>query len=178
MSFKGFPQTIPKLSTTLPCSGFRLLLTGSFYSIDDQEAAISFASRSSFAFGVSLIPSTSSVKIEIEVVSKRVAAVYSSGGLEGESGEDVGRVSDHNCERYHLLNLSPHHRPRQRAWSPQASRPTHHRLPFCSSQCPPPQAHSCPYACQPHCSTVTRSLHPRSRFRNPLSRWGKSTCAA
>jgi hypothetical protein len=91
MSFKGFPQTIPNSSKTLPCSGFRLLLTGSFYSIDDQEAAISFASRSSFAFGVSLIPSTSSVKIEIEVVSKRVAAVYSSGGLEGESGEDVGR---------------------------------------------------------------------------------------
>ena len=51
--FKFFPQTIPYSSKTLLCSGFRLLLTGSCYSIDDREAAISIASGSSFAFGVS-----------------------------------------------------------------------------------------------------------------------------
>src|SRR6267154_1161832 len=89
-------------------------------SIDDQKAAISFASGSTFAFGVSLVPlpSTSSAKPVIGCCGggdflggsdvhestwpksrsrpSENASLLLSSGLEGGSGEDGGSVSDHN----------------------------------------------------------------------------------
>ncbi|KAF8496447.1 hypothetical protein F5888DRAFT_387171 [Russula emetica] len=80
-------------------------------SIDDQKAAISFASGSTlaFAFAVSLLPSTSSggdslsssdmdksTRPDSRSRPSENASLLLNSGLEGGSGEDGVRVSDHN----------------------------------------------------------------------------------